>query len=69
MARTRQTRRAATTWQENEDGEMYENDQEQEIKDDLTEAVEKGGKCEAKDMYWVPTKADPDKFEWVRSYT
>jgi hypothetical protein len=33
--------------------------------DDLTEAVEKGRRCSHKDIYYVPTDQDPDRFHWV----
>lgn len=33
--------------------------------DDLAEAVEKGKRCSHRDIYYVPTDQDPDRFHWV----
>jgi hypothetical protein len=38
---------------------------EQPAVDDLTEAVEKGKRCDSKDIYRVPTDEDPNKYHWV----
>jgi hypothetical protein len=38
---------------------------EQPAVDDLTEAVEKGKRCDSKGIYCVPTDEDPNKYHWV----
>ena len=38
---------------------------EQAPADDLTEAVEKGKRCDSKDIYRIPTDHDPDRYHWV----
>jgi hypothetical protein len=38
---------------------------EQPAEDDLTEAVEKGKRCDSKNIYRVPTDQDPNKYHWV----